>query len=413
MQYGLLGEKLKHSYSCEIHALIADYQYELCELSPDELDAFLRKKDFRAVNVTIPYKQTVIPYLDWISERAEQIGAVNTIVNRDGLLYGYNTDCIGMREALEYAEIKIKGQKVLILGSGGTARTARAVAHEMGASQIMTVSRKEGDGTISYETAKKMHKDAGVLINTTPVGMYMATQGCPIDLSAFPQLNGVFDAIYNPLRTNLVLDANERGIRAIGGLYMLVAQAVYASALFLGKEPVRQLTDITYLRVLNDKQNIALIGMPSCGKSTVGALLARRLGRELVDTDTLIIEKIGMSIADFFARYGEEAFRQVEAEVVQKVSERSGIIVATGGGAILNDRSVRALHRNSNVVFLDRPLDRLLVTKDRPLSSDREAVERLYLERYETYTKAADLRADASGKPREVADFIIRELGLE
>ena len=412
MQYGLLGEHLTHSYSCEIHAGIADYNYELCEIPKDKLDDFMVHRDFKAINVTIPYKQSVIPYLDFISERAKRIGAVNTIVNNGGKLFGYNTDCLGMTEALRCAGINIKGKKVLILGTGGTSKTAYAVANDLGAKEIVTVSRHEGNGAITYECAVSRHEDAEIIINTTPVGMFPATDGCPIDISAFPHLKGVFDAIYHPLRTNLVLDAAACGIPAIGGLYMLVAQAVYASALFLGKEPKIDVIGNMYDKITAEKQNIALIGMPSCGKTTIGLQLSEKLGRELIDTDNIIIEKVGMSISDIFAKYGESEFRRLEAEAIKEASDKSGIIIATGGGAVLNPLNIRALKRNSAVVFLDRPTECLLVTSDRPLSSSRTAIEKMYSERYGKYTDAADIHIDAGPAPDSIVDSILKELKI-
>lgn len=412
MQYGLLGEHLTHSYSCEIHAGIADYNYELCEVPKDRLDDFMVHRDFKAINVTIPYKQSVIPYLDFISERAKRIGAVNTIVNNGGKLSGYNTDCLGMTEALGYAGIDIKGKKVLILGTGGTSKTAHAVADDLGAAEIVTVSRHEGSGAVTYECAVSRHGDAEIIINTTPVGMFPSTDGCPIDISAFPRLEGVFDAIYHPLRTNLVLDAAARGIPAIGGLYMLVAQAVYASALFLGKEPRVDMIGNMYDRITAEKQNIALIGMPSSGKTTIGLQLSEKLGRDFIDTDSVIVERVGMPISDIFAKYGEPEFRRLETEAIKEASDKSGTIIATGGGAVLNPLNTRALKRNSTVIFLDRPTECLLVTSDRPLSSSRTAIEKMYSERYEKYKGAADIRIDADATPESITDSILKELKI-
>mgnify|MGYP002532594488 FL=1 len=412
MQYGLLGEHLTHSYSCEIHAGIADYNYELCEVPKDSLDDFMVCRDFKAINVTIPYKKSVIPYLDFISECAKRIGAVNTIVNNDGKLFGYNTDCLGMTEALGYAGIDIKEKKVLILGTGGTSKTAHAVAEDLGASEIVTVSRHEGNDAVTYECAVSRHGDAEIIINTTPVGMFPSTDGCPIDISAFPRLEGVFDAIYHPLRTNLVLDAAARGIPAIGGLYMLVAQAVYASALFLGKEARVDMIGNIYDRITAEKQNIALIGMPSSGKTTIGLQLSEKLGRELIDTDSIIVERVGMPISDIFAEYGEQEFRRLETEAIKEASDKSGVIIATGGGAVLNPLNTRALKRNSTVIFLDRPPECLLVTSDRPLSSSRTAIEKMFSERYEKYTGAADIRIDADATPESITDSLLKELKI-
>ena len=395
MQYGLIGEHLTHSYSCEIHGKIADYQYELCELRPDELDAFLREPEFKAINVTIPYKQSVIPYLYYSPDKAKSIGAVNTIVNRDGKLYGYNTDFMGMEALFVHMGVSLTDKKVLILGTGGTSRTARAVAEALGAREILKVSRKSGEGVITYDEALSKHNDAEIIINTTPVGMFPKSDARPIDISGFTKLEGILDAIYNPLRTNLVQDGQERGIPASGGLYMLSGQAVFASAIFQGIETDTKLIDTAYNAVLGQKRNIVLIGMPSCGKTTVGKMLAQQTGMELIDTDELITERVG-SIPDFIRTEGETAFRNVESEVIKSIADKSGCIIATGGGSVLRHENVRALKHNGVVVFLDRALENLITTDDRPLSSSRETLERRYHERYDIYRASADVIIDAN-----------------
>lgn len=395
MQYGLIGEHLTHSYSCEIHGKIADYQYELCELRPDELDGFLREPKFKAINVTIPYKQSVIPYLYYISDQAKSIGAVNTIVNRDGKLYGYNTDFMGMEALFGHMGVSLKGKKVLILGTGGTSRTARAVAEALGAREILKVSRKSGEGVITYDEALSEHNDAEIIINTTPVGMFPKSDARPIDIAGFTKLEGILDAIYNPLRTNLVQDGQERGIPASGGLYMLSGQAVFASAIFQDIETDTKLINTAYTAVRDQKRNIVLIGMPSCGKTTVGKMLAQQTGMELIDTDELITGRVG-SIADFIREKGETAFRDVESEVIKSIADKSGCIIATGGGSVLRHENVRALKHNGVVVFLDRALENLITTDDRPLSSSRETLEKRYNERYDIYRSSADVIIDAN-----------------
>lgn len=411
MKYGLIGEHLGHSYSCEIHGAIADYEYELKELSPDELDGFMRAKDFKAINVTIPYKQAVIPYLDEISDRAKRIGAVNTVVNNGGSLYGDNTDFAGMSALAKRMKIDFRGRKVLILGTGGTSKTAHAVADSLGAKEIFNVSRHGGaDGLISYADAVQKHNDAQIIINTTPVGMYPNSERTPIDISTFSALEGVLDAIYHPLRTNLVMDALERGIPASGGLYMLSAQAVYASAVFLGKELEPELIEKAYNIVKADKQNIVLVGMPSSGKTTIGRIIAERTGKSFLDTDDIIVNEIGMPIAQYFSEHGEAAFRDLESCVLNDASQKCGCVIATGGGAVLRAENVRAMRRNGTVVFLDRAPEKLIATDDRPLSSSRAALERLYAERYNIYKAAADLHIDGNGTPEEVAQAMLKEL---
>lgn len=410
MKYGLIGEHLKHSYSCEIHAQIADYEYELHEIPPSGLGGFLKKREFNAINVTIPYKQDVIPYLDEISDTAKRIGAVNTIVNRNGRLYGDNTDFAGMLALAKHIGVDMKGRKVLILGTGGASKTGHALAEYMGAQSVYYVSRSGKDGSISYEQAVTEHSDAQIIINATPVGMFPKQDGRPIDISAFPKLEGVIDAIYNPLRTNLILDAQERGIPAEGGLYMLSAQAVHASAVFRDIPLDESLVDKAFKSVKNDKQSIVLIGMPSSGKTTVGRILSEKCGKQLADTDEYIVRKIGMPISDFFAKYGEAEFRKIEKETVAELSATGGRIIATGGGAVLDAENVRALKQNGVLVFLDRRPENLIATDDRPLASRRSALEKLYAERYDIYCAAAEMHIDANTTPEAEADAILKEL---
>lgn len=410
MKYGLIGEHLKHSYSCEIHAQIADYEYELHEIPPSGLGGFLKKREFNAINVTIPYKQDVIPYLDEISDTAKRIGAVNTIVNRNGRLYGDNTDFAGMLALAKHIGVDMKGRKVLILGTGGASKTGHALAEYMGAQSVFYVSRSGKDGSISYEQAVTEHSDAQIIINATPVGMFPKQDGRPIDISAFPKLEGVIDAIYNPLRTNLILDAQERGIPAEGGLYMLSAQAVHASAVFRDIPLDESLVDKAFKSVKNDKQSIVLIGMPSSGKTTVGRILSEKCGKQLADTDEYIVRKIGMPISDFFAKHGEAEFRKIEKETVAELSATGGRIIATGGGAVLDPENVRALKQNGVLVFLDRRPENLIATDDRPLASRRSALEKLYTERYDIYCAAAELHIDANTTPEAEADAILKEL---
>ena len=323
MQYGLIGEHLTHSYSREIHGKIADYAYELCELRPEELEPFFQKRDFLGINVTIPYKQSVISYLDSISETAQRIGAVNTIVNRGGKLHGDNTDFAGMKALVRYAGIEIAGRKVLILGTGGTSKTAHVVAESLGADSIVHVSRSRRGDAVTYAEAVQQHGDAHIIINTTPVGMYPNTVEVPIDLSHFAALEGVLDAVYHPLRSGLVLDGLSRGIPACGGLYMLVAQAVFASAAFLGKEPDLSLIDEIFRAIRLEKQNVVLIGMPSAGKTTVGSHLAKLTGKAFLDTDQIIVSHIGGTIREYFAAHGEDALLRPEA--AQSLTPRTSV----------------------------------------------------------------------------------------
>ncbi|MCQ2456547.1 MAG: shikimate dehydrogenase, partial [Clostridia bacterium] len=292
MKYGLIGEKLGHSFSKEIHESIADLEYELCEVAPSELEGFMTQRGFSAVNVTIPYKEAVIPYLDVTDTAARDIGAVNTVVNRDGRLYGYNTDFFGMKSLICRLGLDLSGSTVLILGTGGTSKTASAVARELGAANIVKVSRKGGNGAVTYAEAAEKYRDADFIINTTPVGMFPNVDGSAVDLSDYPCLRGVIDAVYNPLRTDLILDATARSIPAEGGLYMLVAQAVRASELFTGDDR-HGVTDKIFAKMLSKKENIFLTGMPGVGKTTVGHQIEGKTGREFIDTDEQIIKKTG------------------------------------------------------------------------------------------------------------------------
>ena len=402
--YGCIAEHLGHSFSGEIHRLLSQalaakddrlaYQYHLQELRPDEVEGFFRRRAFCGINVTIPYKQVIIPMLDELTDVARDIGAVNTVVNRDGRLIGDNTDFFGMQYLLSSIGLDLVSKKVLIFGTGGTSNTAFAVVKHGGAKQILKFSRMAKEGALSYDDLP-LHTDADVIINTTPVGMYPNDEGCPLPegltLGDFPALCGVVDAIYHPLRTELIMNAQALGIPATGGLAMLVAQAAAATERFLGCRVDADIIASVIAEVQSNKQNIVLIGMPGCGKTTVGNLLSERLDRSLLDTDEAITRRVG-SISDYIMTHGEEAFRKLEAEVIRdEIAPESGAIIATGGGAILRDENVRRLKRNGTLVFLDRPLSALMATPDRPLSSDPDALRRRYEERYDRYCAVADV----------------------
>ena len=406
MKYGCIGEKLSHSFSKEIHNLLADYPYEICEVARDDLAGFMENADFLGINVTIPYKEQVIPHLYKIDEAAERIGAVNTIVKKDGRLYGYNTDFYGMTMLLAHAGVTVKDKTVAILGTGGTSKTARAVCEALGARKILTVSRREGIGVITYRELCSTSDEIDVIINTTPVGMYPHQYESPVDIADFPRLGGVIDAIYNPLRSELVSAAIKRGIPAEGGLYMLVAQAVRASEIFLDTEYTDKVLEGVYSRILSSKENVVLVGMPASGKSTVGAILAKRLGRELIDTDALIVEAAGEEISNIFATRGEAAFRDMETEAVKRAAAMTAKIVATGGGAILRDENVEALKQNGRLFFLDRPVEKLIPTDSRPLASNEKAIRQRYSERYSRYSAVSDERIDCDRSADEVAEII-------
>ncbi|MBO4854627.1 MAG: AAA family ATPase [Oscillospiraceae bacterium] len=406
MNYGCIARKLGHSFSKTIHGRIDSYDYQLRELMPEELDAFMRAKDFQGINVTIPYKESVLPYLDHISDTARAIGAVNTVVNRSGELWGFNTDFGGMRALIRHMGLDLTGRKVLILGSGGTSKTARAAAGSLGASEIVTVSRRPGEHAVSYETAAACHSDGEMIINTTPCGMFPEIDRQPIGLDAFPRLEGVVDAVFNPLASRLVLDARRRGMKAQGGLYMLVAQAVLAAHLFTGKEYPADLTDRIYRELLAEKKNLVLIGMPGSGKTTVGRLLAQRLNRPFVDLDAQIAARDGRSIPEIFAQSGEDTFRTLETACVREVAVQNGLVIATGGGSILREENVRLLKQNGELIFLDRPPESLCPTDDRPLSDTMEKMHLLYEQRLPLYRAAADRIVAVNGEAKTVAERI-------
>ncbi|MBO5755351.1 MAG: shikimate dehydrogenase [Clostridia bacterium] len=404
--YGCIGKKLTHSFSREIHARLADYTYELMELREEELPSFFEKKAFKAINVTIPYKEAVLPYLDTVSEIARRIGAVNTIVNREGKLYGYNTDYYGMKALIARAGLSLKDKKVLILGTGGTSKTAQVVAADLGASVVLTVSRRKSERYIDYEEATSLHTDAEIILNTTPYGMYPSPEDCPIDVSLFPRLEGVVDAIYNPLCSNLVLDAKERGLRAEGGLYMLVMQAVVAVERFLDISIEKETADRVFAEILTTKENVVLTGMPGSGKSTVGKLLALD-GYTFFDTDAEIEKRCGCTIRELIDQKGETYFRDLESEVIRDLSSESCRIISTGGGAVLRKENVRRLKRNGKLFFLDAALSRLRATSDRPLSDTEEKLTRLYNERIGIYKATSDVTVPDGDGPTAEAAYIL------
>ena len=408
MEYGCIGEHLPHSFSKEIHELIESYDYRLRELRPEELQHFMTAKDFRAINVTIPYKQDVMPYLSEISEKAREIGAVNTIVNRDGKLCGYNTDYMGMDALLQKLQIEPRGKKTLILGTGGTSKTALSLLRGRGASEVLRVSRTEKPGAVTYEEVYEKHRDAALIINTTPVGMFPKTDGCPLKLSAFPKLSGVVDAVYNPLRTNLVQDALSLGIPAEGGLYMLVAQAVFAAEHFTGRSYDRDILPRIFRKIRSDKENIVITGMSGAGKSAVGQALRRITGRTLYDTDTLITEKAGMTIPEIFARFGEDYFRDLESAVIREIAAVNGAVISTGGGAVLREENIRELKKNGRIFFLRRDISEIRPSENRPLADTEEKVAALYLARLPIYERTSDCDVKVSGTPEDTAQILLK-----
>ena len=399
---GLIGERLGHSFSPAIHGMLSDYEYKLYELSPEQVGPFLEAKAYDGLNVTIPYKKTVIPYCDELTDAARSIGSVNTIVKRpDGTLLGHNTDYDGFLWLLKNAGAKVEGKKAVVLGSGGASVTVQAALRDLGAAQVVVVSRSGGD---NYENIAR-HADAKILVNATPVGMYPKTGVSPVDLDVFTALEGVFDVIYNPAKTRLLLEAEKRGIPCANGLGMLVAQAKAAAERFTGKLIDDEKVYTIRAELQRSTRNILLIGMPGSGKSTVGAALAEKLGRKLVDADALIVEKAGCTIPEIFEKDGEEGFRRIEHEVLCEISKESGLVIATGGGVVTRPENMDPMRQNSLIVWLLRDLNKL-PRDGRPLSQKNPLAE-MFKVREPLYRAAADCIADNNGSLEDTVNQIL------
>lgn len=400
--YGLLGEKLGHSYSPQIHKILGGYDYRLIELKADELNSFMRSGGFDGINVTIPYKKAVIPYCDELSETARLTGSVNTVIRRpDGSLYGDNTDCAGFDVMLDAMKIPI-GKKALILGNGGVSPSVKAVLSARGVSEIITVSRS---GENNYVNLSR-HYDSELIVNATPVGMYPNNYGSLIDLTRFDKCRGVVDLVYNPLRTRLVLDAMSLGITSCGGLYMLVAQAAKACELFTGRTISAERINEVYITLKGQTENVILIGMPGCGKSTTARALATLTGRRFLDCDDEIIKRAGMSIPEFFEKYGVAAFRELESEVLSDICRQSGAVIACGGGVVMRETNRDILRQNGKIVFLQRDIDSLPVD-GRPISQS-VSLHKLADMRLPLYNKWCDIKLAASSE--EAAAIKIKEM---
>ena len=399
-----MGEAVGHSFSPWIHQALADYDYRLYPTPPTDVEELFRRREFKGLNVTIPYKQTVIPLCDEVDPQAAAIGAVNTVVNRDGRLTGYNTDIDGLICLARRAGVNMAGKKVAVLGSGGTSRTAQAAARKLGAAQVVVISR---NGEDNYGNLSR-HADTQVVVNTTPVGMYPRCGVAPVSLEAFPRLEGLLDVVYNPLRTALLMEAEARGIPCSCGLPMLVAQARRAAELFTGADiPDDRLEEV--VSSLNAQmRNVVLIGMPGCGKSAVGRELARRMGRPFADLDKLIEEQAGRTIPEIFAQEGEAAFRSLESQVVREAGRETGRVVSTGGGVVTRRENRAPLRQNGVIVHLTRDLS-LLSKKGRPVSQGTDLGE-LWAQRAPLYRAFADITVENSGTIQETAGKIEKEL---
>lgn len=405
--YGLLGRKLGHSLSPQIHSHLCDYEYKLYPTEPENLDAFFKDTSLKGYNITIPYKIEAFNRCDERSAVAKKIGSVNTIIRRsDGTLYGDNTDYFGFLYMAKKCGCDFKGKKVLILGSGGASLTVWHVAHDEGAGEIVVVSRS---GENNYDNISS-HYDADIIVNTTPVGMYPDNGERLIDLSKFTKCKKALDLIYNPARTVFLLDAQKLGIDCINGLYMLVAQALRAAEIFTGKKIPLSRIDEIYDAIITEQKNIVLVGMPGCGKSTCAALLSAKTGRECIDTDALV-EKSGEKIPDIFAKYGENEFRNRETEAVRTAGKLANKIIATGGGAILREENRIALRENSTVIFLAAPIE-TLATDGRPLSKDAETLKKMSEQRLPLYKEAADFTVEVDADPETTVRRILQCVSL-
>ena len=404
MQCGLLGRKLSHSYSPQIHSQLGSYDYRLFEKEPEELEDFLKNGDFTGLNVTIPYKKDVIPFLDELSPRAKTLGAVNTIVRRNGKLIGHNTDYFGFETMLLSTGVSLQGKKALVCGSGGASSTACAVLEAHGAN-VVVLSRTGKD---NYQNLNR-HSDAALIVNATPVGMYPNVEASPIeDLAAFPMLEGVLDLVYNPARTSILLKAEALGIPCVNGLRMLVAQAKESAEWFTGEPIDDSCIEMIYSRLRRQMENIILIGMPGCGKTTVGTSLAKILSRPLKDADAELEQAVGRKITEILPTDGEASFRSLESETLLDLGKQSGLVIATGGGCVTIPNNYEKLHRNGTIVWMKRDLD-LLPTDGRPLSQTGHLQE-MYQKRAPLYACFADFSVENSGDPQETAEKIIRIL---
>ncbi len=398
---GLLGEKLSHSYSPQIHTYLGNYTYDLFEKEETQVAAFMTEKPFDAINVTIPYKKTVVPFMDTMSQVAKRLGSVNTVVKReDGTLFGHNTDYYGFSYMLEKAGVFPEGKKVLVLGSGGASVTVCAVLRDRGAA-VTVISRHGAD---NYENISR-HYDAEIIVNTTPVGMYPHPGTSPVNLADFKNCCGALDLIYNPDKTAFLLQAEALGIPHANGLSMLVAQAK-ESAEYFGEKPLPDtLIDKTTAALLRRQKNIVLIGMPGCGKSTLGARLAAKTGRRFVDADDIVREKAGMPIPEIFEKMGEAGFRAIETEVLGMLGMQSGLVLATGGGCVMREENYPLLHQNGVLVWLMRDIA-ALPTEGRPLSRKGSLAE-MYAVRRPLYARFADVQLENRFETEDITERVL------
>lgn len=402
MQCGLLGRKLGHSYSPQIHKFLGNYTYDLIECEPEDLESFFKENSCAGLNVTIPYKKDVLPFCDELTQTAQLLGSVNTIIRtEDGRRIGHNTDYFGFSSMLHRSGLQVAGKKVLVLGSGGASVTVCAVLKNEGAN-IVVISRSGKD---NYENLIK-HKDASVIVNTTPVGMFPNNGESPLSLDHFPDLEGVLDLIYNPSRTKLILDAQSRGLVACNGLWMLVAQAKESAQWFTGTSISNTVIETIHSKLSAQMKNIILVGMPGCGKSTIGQQLAQASGRQFIDADEAIVNDAGIGIPEIFEQYGEKGFRRIETRVLLQLGKLSGTVIATGGGCVTRPENYELLHQNGTIYFIKRD------TKDlpmdgRPLSLSGD-LQKMYEVRLPLYRAFADAEISNDKGIGDAVDMILK-----
>lgn len=408
MKLGLIGKTLGHSWSWQIHDMLIHEHYQNWELSEDEVIPFLEKKDFAGINVTIPYKEKVMTVLDEISPTAEKIGAVNCIINRDGRLYGYNTDCDGFMELVKTAGMHMEGKHAAVLGSGGAAKAVMTGVSQLGGIPVM-VSRHPHDDMISYQQMYAMQNRFSFLVNATPVGMFPHMDETPADLDVFEHLEGVVDVVANPLRTKLCFQASCKGMPSTGGLGMLVYQAAAADALFTGQKVPQERIDACLGTLLKERRNIVLIGMPTSGKSSVAQMLGKQSGQQVYDMDTLLEQQLGTSIRTCFETHGEAYFRAKETRLARELASKEGVIISCGGGIIKNPENMQALSQHGVIVWLQR--NSLFPSSDRPLSADEASLKKLYEQRRGLYEMYSDIQVENNGTLEDTAEQILKKIG--
>ena len=410
--YGLLGKKLGHSYSKIIHECFCDYQYDLIEIEFEQLDEFFKQKNFKAVNVTIPYKQDVIKYLDYVDDLVKRIGACNSIVNIDGKLFGYNSDYYGFMQLLNVNKIDINNQNVIILGNGGATKAIECVLNDLNVKNIIKVKPNLSDETITYPQCYENYCDYDIIINTSGMGMYPNINQNNLDLTRFTKIKAVVDIVYNPIRTKLIMDADELNIKTVNGTLMLVAQAVQAINHFNGQIISDKKVENLVKKLENDKLNIVLIGMPSCGKSLIGKKIANKLKLDYYDSDQLIEDKTQLTCADIIQGHGIQYFRNIETNIIKDISLVNKSLISTGGGVILNSDNIALLKGNGILVFIDRDLDKLMVTNDRLLSNTADKLKQLYDQRIDLYKKYSDFIVSNNDNIDDCVNKIIEKVGI-